>query len=88
MGKNVDISDLLKVDNRLGFNWRHAEVKNGELNLQFPNKGYSVVEGESVVKGNIWELYVRTSNIANCMIHEQSIKIPKGVTKIVYGKIE
>lgn len=35
----VDITDLLKVDDRLPYGWRHAEVKEGVLHLQFPALG-------------------------------------------------
>lgn len=47
----VDISDLLKVDDRLDYGWREADVNDGYLKIKFPHLGeYKIIVDKSKVK--------------------------------------
>jgi hypothetical protein len=84
----VDITDLLKVDDRLSYGWREADVDNGNLHIKFPHVGeYRITDGSKVEEGT-WYLQIEHHwGLHPAMIDEQHHRIPEGVEKIVIGEI-
>ena len=95
MTQKIDISDLLVEDNRLPYNWRSAEVRRAqaasELIMLFPNPNYSIDVDQSELRdnGKKWVLHVKISSAyVSQMVEKIKLKIPQGVEKIVFGKVE
>lgn len=85
MDEGIDISDLLKVDDRIVASWRSAEVEEGILYLSFPNTGYEV-DSISVEDGVMYiGLYIKES-LSPRVAHVE-VSVPEGVEKIVYDQI-
>lgn len=86
---NVDITDLLKVDDRLSYGWREAEVDNGNLHIKFPSLGeYRILTDSSKVEDGTWYLQIECYwGIHAAIIDEQRYVIPKGVERIVIGNV-
>jgi len=100
VNQTIDISDLLKVDNRLPYKWRDAEVikvfdNNNkqfhyELIMKFPNPAYEIDVAHSVIENNIWKLCIqipRSDMITIAVIKTQQVTIPKDINKIVIGTV-
>lgn len=91
MSKPIDLSDLLKVDERLDFGWRFAKISDGKLHLKFLYLGkYKVLNDESRVDGDIWYLIIqeKTSGCFAAMIEDQYHEIPKGVRRILLREVK
>lgn len=86
---SVDISDLLKIDDRLDYGWREAKVENEILHIDFPNLGeYKVLTEHSEVKDNTWYLKIEHYwGLHAAAIDNQHHRIPKGVERIVIGEV-
>lgn len=87
---NVDISDLLKVDGRMPYNWREASVTDSTLHIQFPNPAYRVDVDKSKIVGDTWRLHVevRTGGFELQAIQNIELPIPDSVTRIVYYRVK
>ncbi|MBU2590164.1 MAG: hypothetical protein KKA65_02610 [Nanoarchaeota archaeon] len=85
MKKKIDISDLLKVDKRLPFNWRFAKIERGKLHLQFPDSGYNV---ETRVEDKVMYLDVKIEDSLALKIQDYFTLVPKGIEIIIYGDIK
>ena len=85
LDEGIDISDLLKVDDRIAASWRSAEVENGILYLSLPIPNYEIertrIEGDTM----LIDLYVEKTVLQQVKHYE--FQVPLGVEKIVYGKI-
>ena len=64
VAENVDISDLLKVDGRMQFNWRKASYnpETGKLTMDFPNPSWSIQSGRFDEKNGVLTIYAGSSN--------------------------
>ena len=95
--RDVDISELEKVDDSLPFKWRRVsyDADKGKLEIDFPNPSWKISRGEFDEKSGILTIHVGVNLLFGIdlqVIENAEFQVEKKyigkVRKIVYGGLD